>query len=52
MQNINNYLEVLCLTYLPFVTKLNLKNHLKRTNSRIESERTLHDWWKKLFNVK
>ena len=52
MQNINSYLEVLCLTYLAIVTKSNFKNHLKRTNRRLEWKRTLRDWWKQLFNLK
>ena len=46
MQNINNYLEVLCLSYLAIVTKSNLKNHFERTNRRLESKGTLHGWWK------
>ena len=52
MQNIENYSEVLCLTYLAIVAKSNLKNLLKRTNLRLESKGTLRDWWKQLFNMK
>ena len=52
MQNMNNYLEVLCLTYLAIVTKSNLKNRLKRTNHRQKSKETLRDRWKQLFDMK
>ena len=38
MQKINNYLEVLCLTYLAIVTSSNIKNRLKRTNRKLESK--------------
>ena len=41
MQNINNYLEILCFTYLTIVTKSNFKNRLKRTNRRLESKGTI-----------